>query len=99
MLNHMDDPGLSLETASEYFAISARQLRHQLSRNDINFRTLLDQTRHEMAQYLMNQQTDHLQKVSLTDVALACGFSEQSAFNRAFKRWTGLTPGEYLTGS
>jgi AraC-like DNA-binding protein len=31
-------------------------------------------------------------ELSLVDIAFLLGFSEQSAFNRAFKRWTGQTP-------
>ena len=33
--------------------------------------------------------------LSLLDIAYLLGFSEQSAFQRAFKRWTGATPGDY----
>jgi AraC-like DNA-binding protein len=33
--------------------------------------------------------------LSLLDVAFLLAFSEQSAFHRAFKRWSGITPGEY----
>ncbi|HCB38720.1 MAG TPA: AraC family transcriptional regulator, partial [Gammaproteobacteria bacterium] len=33
--------------------------------------------------------------MSLVDVAFLLGFSEQSPFTKAFKRWTGETPGEY----
>ncbi|MBC2713844.1 MAG: helix-turn-helix domain-containing protein [Desulfobacteraceae bacterium] len=34
-------------------------------------------------------------EISICDIALLLGFSEQSAFNHAFKRWTGTTPGKY----
>jgi AraC-like DNA-binding protein len=34
-------------------------------------------------------------KNSLTEIAFLLGYSELSAFNRAFKRWTGLTPLDY----
>ena len=33
--------------------------------------------------------------LSLLDIAYLLGFSEQSAFQRAFKRWSGQTPGEF----
>jgi AraC-like DNA-binding protein len=33
--------------------------------------------------------------LSLADISYLLGFSEQSAFHRAFKRWTGLPPGTY----
>ncbi|HBH23523.1 MAG TPA: AraC family transcriptional regulator, partial [Cytophagales bacterium] len=34
-------------------------------------------------------------KRNIVEIAFETGFSEQSAFNRAFKRWTGLSPLEY----
>ena len=50
----------------------------------------VDDTRRELA---LGYITDA--SLTLVDVAYLCGFSEQSAFNRAFKRWTGVPPGEY----
>ncbi len=38
-------------------------------------------------------------EVPLSEVALACGFYDQSHFSRAFKGCTGLTPGQYRRGS
>ena len=40
---------------------------------------------------------DYLKKsdVSFYDISFLLGFSEQSSFNHAFKRWTGLSPKEY----
>jgi AraC-like DNA-binding protein len=37
-------------------------------------------------------------KVSICEVAFLLGFSEQSAFNRAFRRWTGESPGRWRRG-
>jgi len=34
-------------------------------------------------------------KRPLSDIALSCQFSSQASFNRAFRRATGMTPGEY----
>jgi len=34
-------------------------------------------------------------KLSLAEVAFILGFSDQSNFSRAFKRWTGSSPNEY----
>jgi len=67
--------------------MSARQLRQSISERHLNLRSIHDATRREAALYWLGQPD-----ILLTDIALACGFSEQSAFQRAFKRWTGLTP-------
>jgi AraC-like DNA-binding protein len=36
---------------------------------------------------------------SVTDLAFLLGFSETSAFDRAFRRWTGLSPVEFRAGA
>jgi AraC-like DNA-binding protein len=35
---------------------------------------------------------------SVVDIALELGFSERSAFHRAFRKWTGASPGEFRRG-
>jgi AraC-like DNA-binding protein len=80
----------SIESIASDLAVSVRSLQKKLSREGTTFQQLLDYSRKEMAiQYLKNPQ------MTLCDIAFMLGFSEQSAFNHAFKRWTGKTPKEY----
>jgi len=67
-----------------------RSLQRQLRKNGIDFRKLADEIRFEMALSYFKEP-----KNRLTDIALLLGYSEVSAFNRAFKRWTGSTPLDY----
>lgn len=70
--------------------LSPTTLRQRFKDQLLSFRTFSDELRHELALgYLADPQ------LSLVDVAYLLGFSEQSAFQRAFKRWTGITPGEH----
>ena len=80
-----------VESIAAELAVSARSLQNKLSREGTTFQQLLDYSRKEMAmQYLKNPE------MTLCDIAFILGFSEQSAFNHAFKRWTGKTPKQYL---
>ena len=80
-----------IESIAMELAVSVRSLQSKLSREGTTFQQLLDDARKEMAiQYLKNPE------MTLCDIALILGFSEQSAFNHAFKRWTGKTPKQYL---
>jgi AraC-like DNA-binding protein len=55
-----------------------------------SFQKLFDRTRQELAlQHLKNP------TAPINDIAFLLGFSDPSAFNRAFKRWTGKTPRSY----
>ena len=67
--------------------MSGRTLQRRLSARGNTFQTLVDEARRELARRLL-EQTEY----PLADVAFLTGFSEQSAFNRAFKRWSGQTP-------
>ncbi|RFP13552.1 AraC family transcriptional regulator [Duganella sp. BJB475] len=67
--------------------MSGRTLRRKLEQGGWTFRALLDDTRLQMAHEYFRDK-----RLVLPEVALLLGYSEQSAFNRAFMRWTGDTP-------
>ena len=70
--------------------ISTRTLQRRLNEIDTSFKTLLDQVREELAiKYLSRD------NLSAAEVTYLLGFSDPSNFYRAFKRWRGMTPGEY----
>jgi len=68
-------------------AMSERTLHRRLSENGSSFKTLVETTRRHLAENLLRES-----RYTLSEVAFLTGFSEQSAFNRAFRRWTGQTP-------
>ena len=71
-------------------AVSARNLQNRLKEEKTSYQRILDQVRKEVALNYLTQKD-----VTICDIAFLLGFSEQSAFNHAFKRWSGLTPGQY----
>jgi AraC-like DNA-binding protein len=71
-------------------AMSPRTLQRRLKEYGSDFKKLTDDTRRRFA---INYLRDG--KNTLTQIAFLLGYSEVSAFNRAFKRWTGSTPLDY----
>jgi len=69
---------------------SLSTLQRQLSAEGISFQKLRDETRRSLAEEYIRAQ-----EMSLSQIAYLLGFSDQSNFSRAFKRWTGLSPREY----
>ena len=80
----------TLETAATRLGVSARTLRRRLQEEGTTFQDTLDETRCELAKRHLGED-----KLPLGEVAFLLGFSEPSAFHRAFKRWTGQTPLSY----
>lgn len=80
----------TVDAVASELAISTRQLQRELKAEGISFQKLLDQVRQELALRYLKDPT-----VPIHGIAFLLGFSEPSAFNRAFKRWTGKTPGSY----
>ena len=73
---------------SKQFGMSERNLQAKLELEETTFREVHDQVQADLA-------TRFLESGSPTsEVAYVLGFSEVSAFQRAYKRWTGITPGE-----
>jgi AraC-like DNA-binding protein len=86
----MRDGDLKLARVAKQMAMSARTLQRQLKERGVDFKQLTDETRRRFAVNYLKER-----KHTLTEVAFLLGYSEVSAFNRAFKRWTGSTPLEY----
>ncbi len=71
-------------------AISERTLHRQLADHGETFQSIATQARRDAAESLLAT-TSH----PIADVAFLTGFSDQTAFTRAFKRWTGTTPAAF----
>jgi AraC-like DNA-binding protein len=83
---------VSQERIARVLHQSASTLQRRLRSEGTSYQSLLDDTRRRMAvAYLQDG------RYSLADVAFLLGFADQSNFTRAFKRWTGTTPGMYPT--
>jgi AraC-like DNA-binding protein len=79
-----------LEAVAAHLHISPQTLRRHLREEGTSFQELKDQLRRDIAIYHLGRAD-----LSLQQIAEQLGFSEPSAFHRAFKKWTGLTPGAY----
>lgn len=69
---------------------SARTLQRRLAVAGTSFARLVDEVRRARAEAFL-----HAGDVSVAEVSWLVGFSEQSAFTRAFRRWTGTSPSEF----
>ena len=77
-------------TVAQRMNRSTSTLQRQLRVEDTNYREICDGTRKSLAeQYVRDGE------YSLGEIAYQLGFSDQSNFSRAFKRWTGVSPGEF----
>ncbi len=81
---------VELAAVARMLAVSERTLRRRLAEEDTSFSEIRQRELQRRAQVLL--ESGHL---STAEVAFTLGFSEMSAFNRAFKRWTGTTPGRW----
>ncbi len=78
------------KSVADNLAMSVRSLQQKLKTEGTTYRNLLDEVRREIAINFLRKDD-----MTICDIAFFLGFSEQSAFNHAFKRWTGVAPKEY----
>ena len=82
-----------LEQVATTLDVHPQTLRRRLSREGTSFSELKGQVRQDVALHYLGKQG-----LSIEDIAHRAGFSESSAFIRAFKGWTGVTPYTYRKG-
>ena len=87
----LDDPGLNctLERVAQNLQMTPRSLRRHLQAEDCSFRDLRNEIRcHYADRYLGDT------RMPLSTIAYKLGFSDQASFTRAYRSWTGRTPGQ-----
>jgi DNA-binding GntR family transcriptional regulator/AraC-like DNA-binding protein len=82
--------GATIERAAKALGMSARTLTRRLAAEGITFQRLKDELRHKQALKMIREG-----KQPIAQVASDLGFSDTSSFYRAFRNWTGSTPGEF----
>jgi len=88
LLNGGQEP--DLEAVASHLQLPTWTLRRKLAEEGTRFRNLLNDTRRDLAETYIRDT-----ELAFGEIAYLLGFASAEAFQRAFKRWTGLTPGEF----
>lgn len=80
----------NLDDVSALLGVSSPTLRRHLQAEGSSFQIIKDAVRRDLAIFYLQNPC-----LSINDIAIHLGFSEPSTFHRAFKTWTGMSPGFY----
>ncbi|MDO6467599.1 AraC family transcriptional regulator [Neptunomonas phycophila] len=89
-LEQTDDLATSMEAIAQALHLSERTLRRKLISEGSNFQKIKDIVRRDKAIHYLSQPS-----IPIAQVSSLLGFSEPTAFTRAFKQWTGESPTSY----
>ncbi|HEU0036196.1 MAG TPA: AraC family transcriptional regulator [Kofleriaceae bacterium] len=84
----------SLANVARTLGTSRRSLQRRLAAEQLTYAQLLDDVRSTLARAYLAERA-----LSIAEVGYLLGFSEQSSFTRAFRRWTGVSPAEFRRAS
>lgn len=88
--NLLDQGRVTVDDVAAYMSMSRRTLQRRLASCETSFQKVLDQTRQNLAQRYLRD--SNMQITQLSDLL---GYSDLSAFSRAFTRWFGVPPSEW----
>lgn len=94
LIRAMDGGDISVEAMAKQLGQSSRSLQRRLAEEGASYNDVLTDIRTEFAKRYLARGT-----LSASEVAYLIGFTEPPAFFKAFKRWTGMTPGEFQEGA
>lgn len=90
LLRQMPGEEPEIESIAKSLAVSVRALQAALQDEGTSFKKLVGRVRQDLAENYLRDTN-----LSIAEVSFLVGFSEPSAFHRAFKRWTGQTPSTF----
>ena len=86
--------GASIEAVARSMRLSERSVQRYLQQDGTTYADVLNEVRRSLAEAALRDTA-----ASITEVAHSLGFSDQSAFHKAFARWTTMTPGAFRKGA
>ncbi len=86
----LEDQTLRINTIAKELGFSPRTLQRRLDQENIKFSHLVRSVRHDTARRLLRLGT-----FAVSEVAFRTGYSDVSAFSRAFQRWEGVSPSQF----
>ena len=90
VLEHLSSGEATAEETAKQLHMSPRTLQRKLAEANTTYLKLVDDARKDLAlRYIEDPRR------SVTDITFSLGFSQPSAFTRAFRRWTGRSPSDY----
>lgn len=93
ILHCLHEGELDFAAVARRMGVGERTLYRQMHDRGIRFKAELNQIRFDMArQYLADR------ALSLMEIALLLGYTDQSVFTRAFRTWSGMTPQQFRRG-
>jgi AraC-like DNA-binding protein len=90
IMNHLASGVPKLDDVASSLRLTPRTLQRRLNNTKTNFKYMVDDARKERSIRLISDSS-----LGLPDISAELGFSDQSAFQKAFKRWYGQAPGRY----
>ena len=90
LARQLPEQGPDLEAIAAALALTPRTLQRRLRESGLSFSQLVDETRQQLVLHYLRDPA-----LELAEIAFLVGFSEAGSLARAFRRWTGTSPGEY----
>jgi AraC-like DNA-binding protein len=90
LVQHGSEPGQDMESVAHALGLSVRSLRRRLAAEGQSYADLVNEALAIVAKHMLRDKQRTIQ-----ETAFEMGFADTSSFHRAFKRWTGTTPGAY----
>jgi AraC-like DNA-binding protein len=90
LLKAIPEGGATLPKVAKGMNLSPRTLQRRLVEYNLSYQALLDAVREQLARRYLSRTS-----LMLSEIPFLLGYSDQSAFNRAFRSWTAMTPGRF----